>query len=186
MSRNASSRHAGATTPQIYVACLSAYSAGRLHGEWIDASADADEMRTEIAAMLAKSPEPDAEEWAIHDTNGFDGVQIGEHDPLERVAALAELLYDHPGAVVAAFLDGWGDHCADELISTFEDAHGGCWTTVDEFADEVLVSDDVKEALGERLYGYFDLERYARESEADGGFSTVDTPDGVHVIWKSY
>ncbi|WP_329260862.1 antirestriction protein ArdA [Actinoallomurus sp. NBC_01490] len=174
------------TTPQIYVACLPAYVAGRLHGEWIDASQDAEEIRAEIAEMLARSPEPDAEEWAIHDTSGFDGVPIGEHESLERVAALAELLLDYPGAVVAAFLDGWGERGADELISAFRDAHGGCWTSVGEFADEVLVSDDVKEALGEELYGYLGLARYAHDSEADGGFSTVGTPSGVHVIWKNY
>lgn len=183
MTRNPSP-HA-TTTPQIYVACLSAYSAGRLHGEWIDATQDAADIRAEIAEMLARSPEPDAKEWAIHDTSGFDGLTISEHESLERVAVLAELLREHPGAVLAAFLDGWADSGTDDLISAFRDAHGGCWTTVEEFADEVLISDDVKHALGEELYGYLDLERYACDREADGGFSTVHTPDGVHVIWNN-
>ncbi|WP_329240305.1 antirestriction protein ArdA [Actinoallomurus sp. NBC_01490] len=183
MACTASQRRA---TPQIYVACLSAYVAGRPHGEWIDADQDADEIRAEIAKMLARSPEPDAEEWAIHDTSGFDGVSIGEHESLERVAAIAQLLLDCPGAVVAAFLDGWGDRGADELISAFKNAHGGCWTSVEDFAAEVLVSDDVKQALGEELYGYLDLERYAQDAEAKGGFSTVGTPCGVHVVWTNY
>ena len=51
--------------PRIYVACLAAYNNGRLHGAWIDATTP-DEIRTEVRAMLAASPEPDAEEWAIH------------------------------------------------------------------------------------------------------------------------
>ena len=86
------------TAPQIYVACLSAYVAGRLHGDWIDADPDAERMRADVQAMLARSPEPDAEEWAIHDTNGFDGVRIGEYESLGKIAAIAEL---RPGALRA-------------------------------------------------------------------------------------
>src|SRR4051812_16093400 len=120
MTSNPSIR-AGVRTPQIYVACLSAYTAGRLHGEWIDADTDAEQIHADILAMLARSPEPDAEEWAIHDTDGFDGVKIGEYEPLDRVAAIAELLLQQPGAVVAAFLEEWGDRGADEMVSTFAD-----------------------------------------------------------------
>lgn len=51
--------------PRIYVACLAAYNNGRLHGRWIDANTP-DEIWREVSAMLRASPEPDAEEWAIH------------------------------------------------------------------------------------------------------------------------
>ncbi|MEO0467721.1 MAG: antirestriction protein ArdA, partial [Pseudomonadota bacterium] len=51
--------------PRIYVACLAAYNNGRLHGRWIDAT-DPHEVWQQVSAMLAASPEPDAEEWAIH------------------------------------------------------------------------------------------------------------------------
>ena len=44
------------------MAYLSAYTAGRLHGEWTDTDTKAEQMRTDILAMLARSPEPDAEE----------------------------------------------------------------------------------------------------------------------------
>jgi hypothetical protein len=36
------------------------------------------------------------------------------------------------------------------------------------------------------LYGYLDLEGYVRDREADGAFSTVAVPDGVHVIWAGF
>jgi antirestriction protein len=169
--------------PQIYVACLSAYTAGRLHGQWIDTDTDAEQMRTEILAMLARSPEPDAEEWAIHDTDGFDGVDIGECESLDKVAAIAELLREHPGAVVSAFLGEWGDRGADEMVTTFTDVYGGHWTSLHAFADEILLPDHVKDAVGEDLYGYLDLDAYVRDQEIDGAFSTVPVPDGVHVIW---
>ncbi len=54
-------------TPKIYVDCLSAYNAGTLHGSWIDANQDAEDIHEEIQEMLSESPEPVAEEWAIHD-----------------------------------------------------------------------------------------------------------------------
>lgn len=43
---------------QIYAACLAAYNNGRLHGAWIDASSDTDEMQNAINAMLRASPCP--------------------------------------------------------------------------------------------------------------------------------
>jgi antirestriction protein len=184
MSEDLSSE--GMVTPQIYVACLSAYSAGYLHGSWIDAVQDVDLMRADIAEMLAASPAPEAEEWAIHDTSGFDGVTIGEYESLHKIAAIVELLETHPGAVVSAFLDGWGDRDSDELVSVFEDVHGGSWSSVEDFADEVLVPSDARDALGEELYGYLDLKGLARDREMDGGISIIETPNGVHVIWTYY
>jgi hypothetical protein len=45
-------------TPKIYVADLAAYNAGKLRGIWIDAAQEPDEIRAEVQAMLAGSPEP--------------------------------------------------------------------------------------------------------------------------------
>ncbi len=42
------------SNPRIYVACLAAYNNGYLHGAWIDADQDADEIRDEIAAICAR------------------------------------------------------------------------------------------------------------------------------------
>ena len=67
-----------ADTPRIYVACLAAYNGGRLHGEWIDADQSADDIGEAIKQMLSRSPEPCAEEWAIHDHENFQGIELGE------------------------------------------------------------------------------------------------------------
>ena len=45
------------TKPRIYVASLSDYNAGRLHGRWIDADQDAVGIRANITVMLAESKE---------------------------------------------------------------------------------------------------------------------------------
>lgn len=72
--------------PKIYVACLAAYNNGILHGEWIDANQEADAIRDDIAAMLKASPITDAEEWAIHDYEDFEGVRIEEYSGIDEVA----------------------------------------------------------------------------------------------------
>ena len=54
--------HTQTHTGRIYVACLASYNAGILHGEWIEATADADELKARVQAMLDRSPEPYAEE----------------------------------------------------------------------------------------------------------------------------
>ena len=74
--------------PRIYVACLAAYNNGILHGAWIEA-VDAWSMWEATRDMLAKSPIPDAEEWAIHDYEGFASIRISEYASFERVAELA-------------------------------------------------------------------------------------------------
>ena len=63
--------------PRIYVACLAAYNNGCLHGRWIEATTP-DEIWEQVRAMLADSPEPDAEEWAIHDHDGFEGAPLSD------------------------------------------------------------------------------------------------------------
>jgi hypothetical protein len=44
--------------PQIYVASLSDYNDGRLHGAWIDAAQDAEQLAEAVRAMLDHSPDP--------------------------------------------------------------------------------------------------------------------------------
>ena len=75
--------------PRIYVACLAAYNNGRLHGAWIDAAQGAWGIWEDVRAMLAASPIEGAEEYAIHDHEGFEGIPIAECTGFEEVAALA-------------------------------------------------------------------------------------------------
>ena len=49
---------------QIYVADLAAYNAGHLHGVFIDATEELDDIQDQINAMLGNSPVDDAEEYA--------------------------------------------------------------------------------------------------------------------------
>jgi antirestriction protein len=80
---------------RIYVACLAACNNGILHGRWINADQDADDIRSEIAAMLKASPIEDAEEYAIHDYEGFEGVSLSEYHGIDEVSAMAAFIAEH-------------------------------------------------------------------------------------------
>lgn len=65
--------------PSIYVACLASYNNAILHGVWIDATQSEDEIMAEIWSMLDNIPEPNAEEYAIQDYEGFGSIPIHEY-----------------------------------------------------------------------------------------------------------
>jgi hypothetical protein len=56
---------------------------GRLHGEWIDADQSADAIYEDVKRMLAASPEPGAEEWAIPDYEGFGELRLSGWESFE-------------------------------------------------------------------------------------------------------
>ncbi len=102
---------------RFYAACLASYNSGVLHGRWIDASPDVEEMQSEVDAMLRESrftsvlvscPDcerdakdcptcdgygvvPSAEEYAIHDVDGIPSF-FGSGSDLEGIADFAALV----------------------------------------------------------------------------------------------
>ncbi len=160
--------------PHIYVACLAAYNAGCLHGRWIDASQDAEDIWAEVNAMLAASPELGAEEHAIHDYEGFGALRLGEYESLERVAAVAAGIAEHGDAFTAWLSYDTGRDPVD--VQAFEDAYRGEWDSLrayaENYADEVGMY-DVAEKSGspyvvvdiDMLTRDLDIELYAVESD---------------------
>jgi len=122
------------TAPRIYVACLAAYNNGRLHGRWIDADQSVDDIWAEVQAMLAASPEPLAEEWAIHDYEGFGPCKLSEWESFERVSAIAAGIAEHGPAFAAWF--SYDDSRDPGDIQAFEDAYRGEWDSMRAYAEE--------------------------------------------------
>lgn len=75
--------------PLIYVASLADHLNGRHHGVWIAADRDPTAITATIRAMLAASTEPDAQDWAVHDHEGFGRERIGSGDDVEAIDAKA-------------------------------------------------------------------------------------------------
>jgi antirestriction protein len=168
------------SSPRIYVACLAAYNNGFLHGAWIDADQDADAIRDEIAAMLARSPVEHAEEYAIHDYEGFEGVSISEYAGIDSVARMAAFISEH-GALGAGLLEQFsGD--MDQAESTLEDCYHGQFASLADYMEE-LTTESV--TIPEALRYYVDWEGMARDAEMGGDLFTIETARGEVYVFSN-
>lgn len=157
---------------QVYVACLASYNAGKLHGRWIEVSSDPDEMAESVAEMLADSPEAGAEEYAIHDTEDCEGLDIGEFSSLAEIAARFEFIEDcHDPDLAVACL---------ELSSDLDDARNyldrciGSADSFREWADEQADQMIEESGASEILTRYFDYDAWARDLEIEYTTGTVN------------
>lgn len=171
---------------RIYIACLAAYNNGILHGEWIDVTGDIDDLRQEISRVLKASPEPDADEWAIHDhENCGPLLDYTETPDLEEfcdyVRALSATKYDRD--LIHGVMDNL--HCnIDKAIEYIEDNYLGIHDTLAHWAEDFLEQTSSM-TLPPNLQYYFDYERYARESEINGDILSIESKDGVHVFFNN-
>ena len=166
-------------TPRIYVACLAAYNNGTLHGTWINANQDADAIFTEIKAMLAQSPEPDAEEFAIHDYEYFHGVRIHEYESIRQVAQLAELLSEY-GEPFAHYLEHIGgiDEINDDTEENFQDAYYSEYDNQAQFAQEMNPGLNVPE----HIKAHIDWDSVAEDMFCGGWWSANSSHHTVYVF----
>jgi len=79
-----------------------AYNNGHLHGEWIKVTDEASIWEA-VQAILFASPIDEAEEWAIHDYEGFEGAEVGEYYSFSNVVELADYIRER-GEITAAIL----------------------------------------------------------------------------------
>jgi antirestriction protein len=170
----------GADDPRIYVACLAAYNNGRLHGRWISAAQGEDHIWTQARAMLAASPEPDAEEWAIHDYENFEGARLSEYASFETVCALATFLDEH-GELGAILYAHFGDDL-EQARAAFDD-YAGEYISAAAFAEQL--HDETGTEVPESLRFYIDWQALARDMALNGEIMVFQTAfDAVHVFWS--
>ncbi len=125
---------------RFYAACLASYNNGVLHGVWVDASTDVDDMQATIAKMLRESkfpnimvpaPElvndgtpqqgwtPSAEEWAIHDYDSLWLRDLGEYPGLATIAKrmeLAEAMETEFGGEALELHDAYVNHYGSHYV----------------------------------------------------------------------
>ncbi|MFN4024169.1 MAG: antirestriction protein ArdA [Hyphomonas sp.] len=165
--------------PRIYVACLAAYNNGCLHGRWIEATMP-DEIRGQVRAMLAASPEPDAEEWAIHDYEGFEGAHLSEYASFETVCDLAGFIAEY-GELAARIYQHYGCDL-EQARAAFED-YAGEYRSAADFAEEL--HNELGTTMPESLSYYIDWQALARDMALNGEIIVFQTGfDEVHVFWS--
>jgi len=162
---------------QIYVACLAAYNNGYLHGRWIDANQEAWAIYNDIREMLSASPIAQAEEWAIHDYEGFGGLSILEYEGIDRVAELAAFIAEH-GELGAELANHFDD--IEQARKALEESYHGSFESL---ADYVQCLTEDTTTIPEHLRFYIDWDAMARDAEMSGDVFTVQTAhDEIHVF----
>lgn len=171
--------------PKIYVASLSDYNAGVLHGTWIDAAQEVDEMQEAISGMLQASPtDPGAEEWAISDFEGFNGLHLGEWEDLAHVSKIAKGIEEH-GIAYAH----WATLVSsDEELDQFEERYLGKWKDAEEYALDIFedlgLYHEVERSVSDNLRPYVTLDAagFARDLQLGGDIAVIENDDGVYIF----
>jgi antirestriction protein len=173
------------TEPQIWVASLTDYNNGMLHGLWLDAAQDETELQAAVDAMLAASPltaatgEP-AEEWAIHDAQGFGPHHIDAHESLRWISLVAKGIVKH-GLAFAAYADVVED---EELLASFNDDYLGHYDSFHAYLEQRVNDLSYDRILDEvvpptiRPYVKIDLAATAHDLLRKGDLQAVPAPDG--------
>lgn len=173
------------TEPRVYVACLAAYNSGILHGDWIDLEgADAHTIPEAINAMLAASPVPGAEEYAIHDHEGLCGLLPGESATPDELANMAAAIGE-VGDDAEAF-QAYAEHCGNggdacELAYSFRDAFQGVWDSERDYAENLADDIGLLADAPETLARYFDWDAWTHDLFLDG-YTAHRVSGGVAVF----
>lgn len=183
LQRSVTSEAAPPESPRIYVASLADYNDGRLHGRWIDAAQSVEALDEEVLAMLAGSPMPNAEEYAIHDFEGFGPWRLSEYESLAAVARVASGIAEH-GEAFAHWVAYVGSVSEDDL-ARFEDAYLGTWPSVKDYAESLVDEFGVEDTLDRaaiplRNYVRVDVDLLTRDIEIENHVS--EGSGGVHIF----
>jgi len=174
---------------RVYVASLSDYNAGILHGKWIDLSGhDLDSLHQEIQEMLSESPaakrygDP-AEEWAIHDFEGFGEYRLSEYEDLSTILQLVEAAEEHGSELFFAVLSYHGGDL-DHVQECLSDRFAGTWESAEAFAENLIEETGALEQMPENLRYYFDYEGYARDLQLGGDITCIELDTEVAIFWS--
>lgn len=164
---------------RIYVACLASYNSGILYGKWIDATQCVDGINEDVQAMLEGSPIEDAEEWVIHDFEGFGSHRVSEYEGFQSVSDVAEFIEEH-GELGSEVLAYFSD--LDDARKALEEGYAGEYKTLADFAEEIT---EGTTDIPDNLSYYIDYERMGRDMEMSGDIFTIETAhEEVHVFWS--
>lgn len=155
--------------PRIYAASLADYNNGELHGSWIEAAQPPEDIHEKIHKMLGASAIAGAEEWAIHDYEGFGRFRLHEYEQIETVSRIANGIVEH-GPVFAHWVEHIGTEDA-ETLERFDEHYLGSWDSLADYAEELLedMGIDIDTMVPDWLSPYvtIDFEQLGNEAASD-------------------
>ena len=168
--------------PKIYIACLASYNNGILHGAWVDAALGIDHIQDALHAILKSSPIAGAEEWAVHDYEDFETLNISEYEGFDSICEKAEFIENH-GALGTALADYFGGDL-EEAEQAIESQYCGAYDNITDYAREFYEECGLLNEVPEHLARYIDFEAIGRDMDMAGDIFTIAL-DGAYHIFRS-
>lgn len=172
--------------PRVWVASLGAYNNGDLHGRWVDVE-DEVTLWDGIHSVLRTSPQPNEEEFAFFDYEGFGGLVIREHETIKDTVAIARGIREH-GQAFVEWVRYFGREVLHDEDSSFEDSYIGSYQSEDDLQRaifELVGFDQLDQQLDRMVRDHFrgyiqiDIEGFVRDLQL-GGEMYVSEVSGVH------
>lgn len=124
-----------------------------------------------------RSEVPSAEEWAIHDYEGFGPRRLHESESIDDVAALADGIIQH-GPAFAAWADYLGEiPTEDDFTESYMGQHGSAADYVAEFCADCF------ESPPEWCANYINYEAMARDWSINGDITEFPVPDDPFHVY---
>ena len=131
-----------------------------------------------VQAMLAASPiDEDAEEWAIHDHEGFEGAEVGEYTGFAFIVELAAYITEH-GKLGAEVVNYYGGNLED--AKTRFESYAGEYESLVDYARELTEQTGV--TIPQHLAPYIDYKAMAHDYDQSGEFLTFKIDGSLHVF----
>tara|TARA_R100001230_G_C5581525_1_gene100321 strand:- start:71 stop:643 length:573 start_codon:yes stop_codon:yes gene_type:complete len=174
----------------IYVACLSSYNNGILHGKWIKLLTkkpyqdeevwefDKNYIQDEIDSMLKSSKMPNAEEWAIHDYDNF--IDLGEYPSIDEIENYMYAIEKHGYDVVKGFKEMYP---SDDISSLDDKTYHTHYNSFKEYAEQLAIDTVLCEYDSDStICRYFDYDLFTKDLQYD--YSVYETDDNNVVIFE--
>ena len=126
---------------------------------------------------LAASPIENAEEWAIHDYEGFEGASISEYQGFDSVSEIAAFISEH-GALGGKLLEYYNN--LDDAKNAIGEHYAGEYESLSDFARELT---EQTASIPDNLAFYIDYEKMARDMEINDVLAIETSYQQVHVFW---
>lgn len=176
----------------VWCGHLALYNEGELAGDWLAADVEPAELWEGVQRVMAYSDPPGEEHfWADHD--GFEGINVGEFEPVEHVTVLARLVREH-GAAFACFYNHDPSVLLEDIEECFQHAYIG------EFADLKELEtyfwgmyglDEIEEAAhqmvpeGLRQYMQFNLQGFVKDIQTSGDMYLISRGGKQYAFWSA-
>lgn len=132
-----------------------------------------------------------AEEWAIHDYEGFGSLKLGENESIESIANYAAILGeldDSEAEAFQAWLDNRGSSnydIDDSSLDEFREQYQGCYDSLADYAEQWCEdTGSIPRDLPTWLSSNIDWHGVGREFEMGGDIWTHQGDNGLHVFYN--